>query len=490
MASLGRWRKRNWLDLSLLLLFAAIGCLRAVQAAEAPIPAELCRPGLAMVIRVSRCTVRNYNSGRRIFGFARLEAVEGYGGRLGQQIYYTLALGDGLPVPQRGQPLRVRAAIHRTVGSGVPFERYLADTGVRNRIDRGLVDAVGQGSILSEALAKIFARSSEALAIGMDPKETASHIYGAMLLGNRSQLSPREKDTYSRTGIAHLFAISGLHIGVIAAFLGAVTRGLPLSGWPLLLVRLVLLGGFVAMTGAGPSSLRALTMVASLWMAPLFFRRASGLSSLAAAALLNLLFDPMALYSTGFQFSYAVVFSLFCFGVPLGYRLRGILFPPPPLFEKSRRGVRFFRRLSGRLCEAIALSISATIPLIPLSLYHFQNFSFGGILLNVLVIPLADVAIVCGFGSICCGLFHFLIGSRLLNFLAYPLLWTIGASANGVGSFHWIESRPLSVGSAVLVFWSAALFWSLGNCLGRSRWRLLVPFAVALGPLPFLPAAA
>ncbi|MDR0340238.1 MAG: ComEC/Rec2 family competence protein [Puniceicoccales bacterium] len=480
---------QNRLTLALLLIFAAVGWFRAIQTAEAPLPVALHRNGRAMVIRINRCTVREYAAGRRIFGFARLEKVEGYGGRLGQQIYYNLALSGDLPVPQRGQPLEVRAAIHSTAGSKVPFERYLAETGVRSRIDRGQVIAVGRGYFFSEALAKIFARSSAALSYSMDLGEQAGRIYGAMLLGDRSQLSSQEKDTYSRTGIAHLFAISGLHIGVIAAFLGALTRGLPLPSWPLLLLRLSLLGVFVAMTGASPSALRAFAMVTSLWTAPLFFRRATGLASLSAAALLNLFLDPMALYSTGFQFSYAVVFALFCFGVPLGSYLRRMLFPLPPLFEERRQIDQFFRRLAARLVDAIALSISATIPLIPLSIYHFQTFSIGGILLNLLVIPVAEVAIICGFGSVCCGLLHLTAGCHLLNFFAYPFLWTIGTSANAVGSFSWVQSRPLSVGPSVLIPWCAALFLAIGRCRESSGWKFFLAVAVALLPLPFLPTA-
>jgi competence protein ComEC len=483
---------RNWLVLSLLLLFAALGCYRATQAAEVPLPAGLRRSEQTAVIRIIRCTVRNYAIGRRIFGFARLEKIDGYDGRLGQQIYYNLALEKELPVPRRGQPLKVRAVIHSTVGSKVPFERYLAETAIQNRIDRGSVIAVGRGSFLSEVLAKVLARSLAALASGMDREERPSHIYGAMLLGDRSQLTPQEKDTYSRTGIAHIFAISGLHIGVIAAFLGTLTRGLPLPRWPLLLFRLFLLGGFVAMTGASPSALRAFIMVTSLWTAPLFFRRASGLASLAAAALFNLFFDPMALYSTGFQFSYAVVFALFCFGVPLGSCLRRILLPPPPLFEERRTNAQLFRRSAVRLGEAIAFSISATIPLIPLSIYHFQTFSFGGILLNVLIIPLANVAIVCGFGSICCGLLHLTAGCQILNFFAYPFLWSIETSAGAVGSLPWVQSGLLSVAPQILIPWCAALFWTIGRCREQSRsfgWKNFLPFAVALAPLPFLPAA-
>jgi competence protein ComEC len=472
----------------LLLLLAAMGWLRAIWAAEAPIP-PLRRHWQPMAIRAANCTVRNYSSGRRVNGFARLESMGDCGGKWGQQIYYNLALDERLPVPHRGQLLRIRAAVHSTANSRVPFERYLRETGVRSRIGPGRVVTVESGSPWAEMLARARESSARALLLGMVPEDPAGHIYGAMLLGNRSNLTAGEKDTYSRSGIAHLFAISGLHIGAIAAFLGAATGGLPLPRPILLALRLLLLGSFVAMTGASPSAFRALAMVTSLWAAPLFFRRASAMASLFFSASLTLLIRPMDLYATGFQFSYAVVYAILSYGLPLGRCLRLLLIPPQPLFSPLQPALSYGRRAAAACVDAAAISFAATIPLIPLSIFHFQTFSIGGIFLNPLVIPLAEVAIVCGFGSVCCGFFHGAAGCQLLNAIAHPILGAIHGLAGAVGSLPWVQSRPQSVAMAPLLLWTAALCAALHSCRVRPSLRLLLPLAVALAPLPLLPAA-
>ncbi|MDR2576826.1 MAG: ComEC/Rec2 family competence protein [Puniceicoccales bacterium] len=481
------FRRKSRMVLVIIVL-AMCGFFRARHCEEAPIPEAFGRRKYDMIIQLDRCTLKDFQNTRRINGFATLVQLQGGKGPFGQQIYYNLELGNELKAPHRGQRLSVRAALHRTEDDPSTFGRYLFATGVRHRIDRGNALQIVSESALSKVLSKIFARSVAALSEGWTADSPAEHIYGAMLLGDRSRLSSSEKDTYSRVGIAHLFAVSGLHIGIIATFLHVLTRGLPLPRLCLYILRLLLLSTFVAMVGASPSSIRAFFMVTAFWSASLFFRRSNGLSSLVLAAFLTLILRPNDLYATGFQFSYGVVFAILTYGVPLGQVLRKRLLKAPPLFTVTLPQRRWMRKLLADGWELCALSISATVPLIPLSLYHFQTFSIGGIFLNPLVIPIASVAILCGFASICFGLLHFSLGCHFFNFIAMPFLHVIRNSAVTIDSLPWIQSTDMQIGFSCALIWTAALCIALHHChaLPNGLLKFLLPIAVAVLPVVFI----
>jgi hypothetical protein len=130
------------------------------------------------------------------------------------------------------------------------------------------------------------------------------------------------------------------------------------------------------------------------------------------------------------------------------------------------------------------------LPLIPLSLYHFQTFSMGGILLNPVAMPLASHAIVCGFASLSFGLSNKLLLSHFFNFLASPFLHLLHFAVHSVNKFGWIESVPLGVEFSLTLLWTSALLIALYGChFSEARFRrFLLPIAVAAIPLPWLSA--
>ena len=115
----------------------------------------------------------------------------------------------------------------------------------------------------------------------------------------------------------HFFAISGLHIGVIATAIAQflllirIPRKVsPFIGLPLLFL-------YVQITGASPSAVRAFLMALFFWASFAFVRQRSPLAALAASAVFVLIFQPAQLWSIGFQLSYTVVLSILLFGLPL-----------------------------------------------------------------------------------------------------------------------------------------------------------------------------
>jgi competence protein ComEC len=458
----------------ILLATALLGWALAKVRAERPLQPSWLNRRQKFSIYLERCTLRTNASGRRIHGFGRLVLQNGSDG---QQIYYNLSLPDKLPRPIVGQRIQVLAKIRRTTPSGPTFERYLLETGVCHRVVQGKVLSLGPVPPFAKYLAAAHDRALRSLQFGLPPHSSEAGIYGAMLLGDRSAMDAGDKNTYSRVGIAHLFAVSGLHIGVIAALLGTLTKPLPLPQSALFLLRMVPLMAFVLLVGASPSSVRALAMVSLLWLAPLLSRRASGLSSLTLSAFATLLLSPTSLLSTSFQFSYGVVFSLLLYGAPLGNWIRRALAPSDRKHSLLRHGCI-------RMGQLFAMSLAATLPLIPLSLFHFQTFSLGGILLNPLAIPLATPAMVCGFSSLCLGFFGVSAGCLCCNTIALPLLHLIHVLAHAVDRWQWVTSRPMAIGCGGTLLWFAAIVATLCRCRRPCHPLLfwLAPVCVAIFP--------
>ncbi|MDR1457158.1 MAG: ComEC/Rec2 family competence protein [Puniceicoccales bacterium] len=429
---------------------------------------------------LQRCTGRPHANYMRIYGFAIM-----FPGKV--PIYFNLKLPQKLVVPHRGQVVHAVFRLQNTQSAERDFEKYLAGVGIRYRAYDGRILSIAGESTFNRGITLLAERASRALACGMDASGSLAHVYHGMLLGDRSAMTAYEKSVYSRTGIAHLFAISGLHIGIIGWVMYSLTRGI--ARWPIgiFFLRVFSLYIFVQMTGGSPSSWRAFSTVTIFWLAPLIFRRADALSSLLFSALLSLIANPLNILNTSFQLSYGVVFSLLCYGMPLAryLRRRVVFFRRPLLFEKRPLWVRFIHRLSMRAMDAIALSVAATLPTIPISIYHFQTFSVGGILLNPFVMPLASIAIVAGFISLCLGLLSIWPLCFLINRIASIPLWIIHVCAKYVDHWQWIESWRITISQAFTFGWFAVICISMYAPPCR-RFRLSLPLLLSILPLLWL----
>ncbi|MDR0727284.1 MAG: ComEC/Rec2 family competence protein [Puniceicoccales bacterium] len=429
---------------------------------------------------IQRCTGRQQANCTRVYGFAQMQPE-------GTPIYFNLKLSPKLTVPHRGQLVNASFRLQNTASAERDFEKYLAGIGIRYRAYGGKISGIVGESTFNRTIVFLTERASRALACGMDVSGPLTRIYHGMLLGDRSTMTAYEKSVYSRTGIAHLFAISGLHIGIIGWVMYALTKGI--GRWPVgvFLLRIFALYIFVQMTGGSPSSWRAFSMVSIFWLVPFIYRKSDGLSSLLFSALLSLIANPLNILNTSFQLSYGVVFSLLCYGMPLARYLRRkvVIFRRPRLFERRPPWIRFMRRLSMRSADALALSVAATLPIIPISIYHFQTFSIGGILLNPFVMPLASVAIVAGFISLCLGLFGLWPLCFLINRIASIPLAIIHGCATYVSHWRWIESWPITISRASTFLWFAIICVSMYAPPFR-RLRLSLPLLLSTLPLLWL----
>ncbi len=217
-------------------------------------------------------------------------------------------------------------------------------------------------------------------------------VYLAMLLGDQGEVTPQLRRALSRTGTSHLLAISGLHLGMVAA----VTYGLAFFllrrfSWLLLRVNVLKVATLLAagpvvayawMAGGSPSTQRAEVMVLAYLLLVFLGRPREVWSALALAALVILSLAPLRLFSISFQLSFVVVAAL-VFVLPRwfgGRREAAAAGEPAP----AGWGAWLWKR--GK--EALAVSAVASLATAPLAAAYFQVVSLLGILVNLVAIPL------------------------------------------------------------------------------------------------------
>ncbi|NQU04660.1 MAG: ComEC/Rec2 family competence protein [Calditrichaeota bacterium] len=205
-----------------------------------------------------------------------------------------------------------------------------------------------------------------------------SPLIKALLLGIRRDIEPELKENLRVTGLSHLLALSGLHIGFLAGIMiafGAILRLSPRWRYGLAIVGIVL---FIYLVPTRSCTLRAGIMSSAFLIAPVLKRWSPPLNILAFAALIILCLRPDDLFDAGFQLSFAAVGGIIIF-IPLSENINTYF---------KRYAGRFFRMFRQFLLKPVLISCAATVSVLPLTAYHFGMASFGAPLFNLAALPL------------------------------------------------------------------------------------------------------
>ena len=255
-------------------------------------------------------------------------------------------------------------------------------------------------------------------------------LLAATMLGRTALLPADAKEAFAATGTLHLFAISGLHIAGMAAALLWLAKRARLPELPSGLVILALLWLYVQVTGASPSSVRAWIMAAFLWGGRASSRDTPPLQSLALACAVTLILSPEACTDAGFQLSYAAVLGIIAAGGPaanLCARPTEEARLTPAEAQTATQKLRWRARkfLLGGLC----VSLAATIAGVPLTLGLFGSASWGGVFVNLVLVPLSEIPLMLGMASVACS---------VSDWLAWPATWLNGLAAALLHLMTWI----------------------------------------------------
>lgn len=247
-------------------------------------------------------------------------------------------------------------------------------------------------------------------------KDDAYGVVAAMTLGERQGVSTRLKEAYRTSGAAHVFALSGLYLGIIYLFLALI---LPRWRHPRAssAVLLPLLWAYTVLVGCHPSVCRAAVMLTLYTLLTLLARRSGGMGVLLFTAFLLLAVMPEWLADAGFLMSFMAVLCISVFYKLLYRRERfypwrdpyyriSISNPAKPFDSHSLKFYRVtaLRAVSGWVWSMVSVSLSAQLLVAPLVAYYFGTVSPWFLLANLIVSPLALLIIPLAFVVLLLGL--------------------------------------------------------------------------------------
>lgn len=278
---------------------------------------------------------------------------------------------------------------------GFDSRALLARRGIYYELDVGTVDdwvLVEQGTRISWPPIAMSFRSwaQKVLAQGLPAEDDALHLTWAMVLGWRTAFTDEIAEPFRHAGTMHVFAISGLHIGMIALILVSFCRVLQVPRAGCIVIVVPLLWFYTAATGWQSSAVRATIMTSIVVAGWSLARPVDLLNSLSGAALVILMWDPQQLFQAGFQLSFSVVLSIGLLLPPLG-QCRDRLLRYDPLLPSDLR-LPWQRRVNTacrHVLTSLAISLAAWLGSIPWMAWYFQIFTPITLVANLVMVPLA-----------------------------------------------------------------------------------------------------
>lgn len=280
----------------------------------------------------------------------------------------------------------------------------------------------------------------------------AGGFAAAITTGDRSGIDADILEALRASNLAHLLAISGLHMGLLTGFVFSALR-IALAATPGVAVRwpvrkiaasVALIAGMVylALSGGNVATERAFIMVAVMFLAILADRRAVTLRSVAVAAILVLILRPESLYGPGFQMSFAATTAL----VAVYAQLRGTEWSPA-------RWPRWLSLLGGVTLSSFVAGMATA----PIAAAHFNQVPHYGLLANVISVPLMGAVII---PAAVLAVLLAPVGLAWvgLRFMEPPILWILGV-AQTVAGWPGAVSPVNAPGPAVLPLVSLGALW-------------------------------
>lgn len=363
---------------------------------------------------------------------------------------------------RRGDKIRIEGRLRKPTNfnnpRGFDYQRYLAfqDIRVTTFVSAGRLEIVSNSADRGMESALEDFRGRIATIIERDGDDAIARVLKALVIGQRSEISREVRDRFSRAGVSHLLAISGLHVGIVATLCFFVFRWF-LSHWELLLRhalvrRLAAVAAifpvvfYGVVTGMSPSTQRAVIMAGVFLIGVLIQREQDLINTLSTAALIILAVHPPALYSISFQLSFTAVLGM----VHVLPKIQPGL-PSGPVW--IRKPLAF-----------MVVSLVAIMSTLPLTMFYFNQASVMGVVANLVAVPMI------GFIVVPLGL--------VVLLLAHPLPtlegWVV-AAARGIlgwcmGIINYLAQSPFAAFKTVTPsLFEIACYYLLGWALFNMR---------------------
>ena len=293
----------------------------------------------------------------------------------------------------------------------------------------------------------------------------------ALLLGYRDPAIRPLARAFSRAGAAHLLALSGMHVVIIAAAIWLVLKFFIRRPRYRALVTLILVFIYMLMTPCGPPVVRAAIGTSLVLISWMLARPVRALNILATTALIVTLWRPAELFQPPFQLSFVVTLGL----ILLAHRVHLVLFHPWLTRQgdiaraMGTRWANFKVTAMAWIAAITTANLVGSFVALPLVAYHYNQFNPLSIISGLILLPLVAAALIAGliemaagFGSAALGHFAAMIAGPV----AHALAWTVTHLAALPGSEIMVRSPPILL---ICLFFAILLTWMFRRNLHLHR---------------------
>lgn len=257
-------------------------------------------------------------------------------------------------------------------------------------------------------------------------------VASAVILGYDNLMDTELEQEYVGAGAMHILCVSGLHVGIVYLALNFLLSFLNRNNfqkWLKAVFLLLMVWSYALLTGLSPSVIRASTMLSLFIVGSTISRGRDPYNTLAASAMIMLVYDPMLLFNVGFQLSYSAVIGILAFYKPI-YDL---------FFIKNF--------VADKIWSIVVVSVSAQLGTFPLAAHYFHFFPTYFWITNILIFPLSFAIIGLGMLFISVSWLPFIpkLVGVLLSFSVYLMNESVGfvnqLPGHGIENLHfpWLK---------------------------------------------------
>lgn len=293
-------------------------------------------------------------------------------------------------------------------------------------------------------------------------------VFSAILLGEKSELNQEIKELYSVSGIAHILAISGLHI----SFIGMIFYRLMRKRFRFAFsasVSMTAVIVFGIMSGMGIAAVRAIVMFGLRMLGEVLGRTYDNLTAISMAGILLLLWNPFAILNSGFQMSFAAIIAITFVWSRVQEILKiGIMREQKQPIEKNnitckQKMLLCFEKGKNKIFDALIFSMTIGVIMNPIVAYSYYQLPLYSFLLNIVVVPLMSFVIISGivaigisFFSVFIGRIAVLLGCAILEF--YTIICRFAGKIPGA---NIIVGKPSLIAIITYYIFFICVLWIL-----------------------------
>lgn len=202
-----------------------------------------------------------------------------------------------------------------------------------------------------------------------------AQLITSIILGKSKYLDEDDLTKYRDLGLAHILAVSGLHIGIITGFIIFLFSRIGINRRLNVILSLTIIWAYVYLIGFPASAVRASLMFSILFFSQLIHEPYDSINTIMFSMLLSLFMNPFWLFNVGFQLSYMATISI-------------LIFTP--------KIINLFYPLKSNIILTISSIIGVNIGLLPLQAYYFNSVPLLGLISNIITVPLLSIALIIG----------------------------------------------------------------------------------------------